>query len=221
MTFAKAGYSALATDYDGTLAPAGRVDAGTLAALRRLRAAGWKLVLVTGRNLDDVERVFPELWVCDRVVAENGALLAGPKGRVRALGPSPPNALLEALHRRSVRFSRGRVVVHARIEQEPAVRAAIADSGVEVELSSNKGALMLLPAGVDKAAGLHAALAELGVEPAAAVGAGDAENDLPFLAVCGLAVACGEALPEVRAAAARYAPSVRSLIDELLPRAAS
>ena len=46
-------YLALASDYDGTLAHDGRVDEETIAAIARLRASGRKLILVTGRHLDD------------------------------------------------------------------------------------------------------------------------------------------------------------------------
>ena len=66
-------YLALATDYDGTLARHGQVDAPTLAALERLRATGHKLLLVTGREMDDLKRCFAELHLFDWVVAENGA----------------------------------------------------------------------------------------------------------------------------------------------------
>ena len=45
-------YLALATDYDGTIAHDGRVDGPTVDALRRLRASGRRLVMVTGRELD-------------------------------------------------------------------------------------------------------------------------------------------------------------------------
>src|SRR2546427_3270814 len=53
-------YLALATDYDGTLASRGTVEPDTLEALRRLAATGRKLILVTGRRVDDLVRVFPE-----------------------------------------------------------------------------------------------------------------------------------------------------------------
>ena len=71
-------FLALATDYDGTLATRGRVDAIVLPALDRLRASGRKLLLVTGRELHDLLNVFPEAALFDRVVAENGALLYRP-----------------------------------------------------------------------------------------------------------------------------------------------
>lgn len=52
-------YLALCTDYDGTIAHHGRVDDATLDALERLRESGRKLVMVTGREIPDLETVFP------------------------------------------------------------------------------------------------------------------------------------------------------------------
>jgi HAD superfamily hydrolase (TIGR01484 family) len=48
-------YHALACDYDGTIAHEGRVDDETIAALGRLRDTGRRLILVTGRELQDLE----------------------------------------------------------------------------------------------------------------------------------------------------------------------
>jgi hydroxymethylpyrimidine pyrophosphatase-like HAD family hydrolase len=47
-------YFALACDYDGTIASHGRVDGATLSRSSGLRASGRKLILVTGRELDDL-----------------------------------------------------------------------------------------------------------------------------------------------------------------------
>jgi len=74
-------YVALACDYDGTLASDGRVAEPTLEALRRLRASGRKLVLVTGRELEELISVFPDLDLFEWVVAANGALLYEPSTR--------------------------------------------------------------------------------------------------------------------------------------------
>ncbi|MGH7964578.1 MAG: HAD family hydrolase, partial [Candidatus Binatia bacterium] len=84
-------YLALACDYDGTLALNGQVDEQTLAALKRLLDSGRKLILVTGRELDDLLSVFPRIDLFDRVVAENGALLYRPASREeKLLGERPP-----------------------------------------------------------------------------------------------------------------------------------
>jgi hydroxymethylpyrimidine pyrophosphatase-like HAD family hydrolase len=48
---------------------------------------------------------------------------------------------------------------------------------------------MILPPGVNKASGLVAALAELGLSPHNSVEVGDAENDHAFLSLCEVSVA--------------------------------
>src|SRR5687767_14579827 len=96
-------YYALACDYDGTIATHGRVDEATVDALDRVRASGRKLVLVTGRQLDDLRLVFPHLDRFDRVVAENGALLLCPAQHEQTLlGAAPEPELVEALAARGV-----------------------------------------------------------------------------------------------------------------------
>src|SRR3569832_1647105 len=67
-------YYALATDYDGTLAHNGKVDDGTYAALERLRTTRRKLILVTGRRLDDLMTVFDRIEIFDRAVLRNDAI---------------------------------------------------------------------------------------------------------------------------------------------------
>jgi HAD superfamily hydrolase (TIGR01484 family) len=54
-------FHVLACDYDGTLARHGRVAGTTLAALERLLGSGRRLVLVTGRELPELQRVFDRL----------------------------------------------------------------------------------------------------------------------------------------------------------------
>ena len=51
-------YFALATDYDGTIAHDGIVNDKTVDALLKLQASGRSLILVTGRELDDLQSVF-------------------------------------------------------------------------------------------------------------------------------------------------------------------
>ena len=58
----------------------------------------------------------------------------------------------------------------------------IRDLGLEFQITFNKGAVMVLPAGVNKASGLAAAIGELGLSPLKVVGVGDAENDHAFSA---------------------------------------
>src|SRR5207248_3219182 len=97
-------YLALATDYDGTLAHHGRVDDATLEALSRLRESGRRLLLVTGREMPDLQSTFQRVDLFDRVVAENGALLYRPDTKEeKVLAAPPPPTFLAELEKRSVR----------------------------------------------------------------------------------------------------------------------
>jgi hypothetical protein len=215
-------YLALATDYDGTIAHDGVVDDATLAALRRTRDSGRKLVLVSGRELEDFFATFPNADLFDRLVLENGALLYEPATRrTRLIAAAPPPALVAELRRRGVPLSVGRSILATVVPHEHAVLAAIRDLGLEWHVVFNKGSVMALPPGVTKATGLVPALEELGIAAENVVGVGDAENDHAFLQLCGLSVAVANALPAVKATAdlvtagARGA-GVTELIDRLL-----
>ncbi|HEU0199075.1 MAG TPA: HAD family hydrolase, partial [Burkholderiaceae bacterium] len=176
-------YQVLAVDYDGTLAERGAVSPATVAALDRLTATGRKLVLVTGRQLDDLLGVFPEIELCDRVVAENGALLYCPATRERTpLGPPPPPEFIRALRKRGVApLAAGASIVATEQPHESTVLEAIRDLGLELQVIFNKGAVMVLPASVNKATGLAAALDELGLSARNVAAIGDAENDHALL----------------------------------------
>ena len=89
-------YYVLACDYDGTLASHGQVEEEMIAALERVRSSGRKLILVTGRELDDLMRIFPHLDLFERVVAENGALLYRPATREEKVLGEPPNPSLSS-----------------------------------------------------------------------------------------------------------------------------
>jgi len=197
-------YVALATDYDGTIAHHGVLDAPTLAALQRLRGASRRLILVTGRELDDLIRVQPDLGVFDIVVAENGALLYWPETKQeRTLAAPPPPEFAQALRDAGVSpLSTGRVIVASWEPNEGQVLATIRDMGLELQIIFNKGAVMVLPAGVNKETGLRAALDELEISPRNVVAVGDAENDFAFLNLCGMPVAVANALPRLKDAAA-------------------
>ena len=215
-------YRAIATDYDGTLAEAGKVDAATMAALGRARAAHLCLLLVSGRELTDLFDTFPDYRIFDRIVAENGAVLCDPSsGEVRALAETPPPALVARLNAENIPLSVGRSIVATVEPYEQAVLSAIRELGLEWHVIFNKGAVMALPAGVTKATGLYAALAELGIDPKEAIGIGDAENDHAFLSACGLPVAVANAIPALKKEAGLVTVGARGagvaeLIDRLL-----
>jgi HAD superfamily hydrolase (TIGR01484 family) len=193
-------YHALACDYDETIALDGRVSERTIEALENVRKSGRHLILVTGRELDDLSRVFPRTELFDRIVAENGAVLYHPAAKeVQTLAQRPSDAFIRELMRRGAeRVSVGRVIVATREPHETTALEVIRDFGLELQVVFNKGAVMILPSGVNKASGLRAALKELGLSPHNVVGVGDAENDHAFLALCECAVAVQNALPTLK-----------------------
>ena len=193
-------YLALACDYDGTLATHGQVNEETVEALQRVLASGRKLLLVTGRELEDLLAVFPHVNLFDRVVAENGALLYRPASREEeVLATPPPEEFLWALRDRGVwPFSTGRVIVATHHPHENEVLDAIRQLGLELQVIFNKGSVMVLPSGVNKATGLARALQELALSAHNVVGVGDAENDHAFLRSCECSVAVANALPALK-----------------------
>jgi HAD superfamily hydrolase (TIGR01484 family) len=216
-------YLALATDYDGTLALHGRVDEPTLAALDRLLASGRRLILVTGRELDELKDVFPQMHLFEWVVAENGGLLYRPSdGTIKLLTESPQEKFVHLLRERGVApMNVGRTVVATWEPHETTVLNTIRDLGLELEVIFNKGAVMILPTGVNKASGLRAALQEMGLTEAQVVAVGDAENDHAFLRCCGCSAAVANALPALKERAvlvtkADHGAGVAELIDHLL-----
>jgi len=134
-------FKALATDYDGTIAHDGIVDDATLDALERLKHSGRRLVMVTGRELPDLERVCPRLDLFDRVVAENGALLYTPATKeARPLGPPPPDEFVARLKDLAIEpLSVGRVIVATWEPNETTVLEAIRELGLDLQIIFNKG----------------------------------------------------------------------------------
>jgi hypothetical protein len=168
--------------------------------LQRLRASGRKLILVTGRRLDELFQVLPQVDWFDCVVAENGALIYWPSTRKeQLLGDRPSTAFIQALQDRQVdSLAVGRVIVATWKPHEKAVREIIQDLDLDLQIILNKEAVMVLPSGLDKATGLRAALKRMELALHQVVGFGDAENDHAFLDICGVSVAVANALPNVK-----------------------
>ncbi|MEP0819946.1 HAD-IIB family hydrolase [Trichocoleus desertorum] len=179
--------------------------------------------LVTGRRLDELFQVLPQVDWFDCVVAENGALLYWPNTREeQLLGDRPPAAFIQALQERQVdSLAVGRVIVATWKPYETTVLETIRDLGLELQIILNKEAVMVLPSGLNKATGLKAALERMELSPQNVVGFGDAENDLAFLNICALSVAVANALPMVKEQAdwvtqGSRGDGVAEVIDQLL-----
>jgi hydroxymethylpyrimidine pyrophosphatase-like HAD family hydrolase len=193
-------YVAVAVDFDGTLAHHGVVDEPTQRALVHARQCGRRLILVTGREIEELLATYPGVGVFDRVVAENGAVLYRPETHERTpLAGPPDDRLVSALRALAIQpLSIGHSIVATREPHHEAVLGLIHDLGLELQVIFNKGAVMVLPTGINKATGLEHALKVLGLSHHNVVGIGDAENDHALLGAAGCAVAVANALPALK-----------------------
>jgi HAD superfamily hydrolase (TIGR01484 family) len=216
-------YLALATDYDNTLAADGRVAGPTRAALELLRASGRRVILVTGRRLDDLLRICDCSGLFDYIVAENGAVLYEPQSRdITLLAEPPPEEFVAALRQRGVQpLEVGKVIVATHAPQETHVIETIRELGLELQVIFNRESVMVLPAGVNKASGTKLALRHLGMSPHEMVAIGDAENDHSFMHLAECPVAVANAVDSIKAIAAfvtagAAGDGVIELIDRLI-----
>ena len=221
-------FLALAVDYDGTIAENGSVPAQVCASLTTLKNSGRKLLLVTGRELQALKHHFPHLDLFDLVVAENGALLYDPVTDTEELIAEPASMdLVSRLRGKGVSpLSVGRSVIATWHPWEEAVINSIRELGLELQMTFNKDAIMVLPPGVNKASGLAAALRTLGICELNVVGVGDAENDHSFLSICGCSAAVSNAIDSIKASAdvclsLDHGRGVCELVDMLLEKDAT
>ena len=191
-------FRAVAVDYDGTLAD-GPVASDTLTALAEARTRGIRVILVTGRIVNELRAVFAHVEDhVDALVAENGAVLVTSVG-VRRLAAPIDRAVSSGLSARGVVHRSGQVLIACDAADEPAALEVIRGLGLDCRLVRNRGELMILPAGVTKGSGLLEALGELGLSQHNTLGVGDAENDHSLLEVCEIGVAVANAVDALRA----------------------
>lgn len=215
-------FMALAVDYDGTLACEGKVSDEIINSLIELKDSGRKLIMVTGRQLDELKQLFDRIDLFDRIVAENGALIYRPQDESQQLLAEPPSQkFIEKLKTLVTPLMTGQVIVSTHQPHETTILEIIRDMGLELEIIFNKGAVMVLPSGVNKATGLNSALKELGLSMHNVIGIGDAENDHAFLRTVGLGIAvanANEAIKEIARFVTKkaYGEGVKEFIELLL-----
>jgi hypothetical protein len=115
----------------------------------------------------------------------------------------------------------GRVIVATWLPQQVAVLRAIQELGLELHIVFNRTAVMVLPAGVNKASGLEFALRKLGLSAHEVVAVGDSENDSSFLERSECAATVANGVPSIRKLAdivtkAENGAGLAELIDELI-----
>ncbi len=150
---------------DGTIAHDGKVDEQTIAALERLKKSGRKLILVTGaRAAGPAHHIRP-----------HGPVSTCRDGKRRDdLQPRDEGNAGTGRSRRRRSFTSGfasrgvwplsveHVIVATFEPHDKTVFDTIREFGLELQVIFNKGAVMVLPSGVNKATGLVAALRAVG-----------------------------------------------------------
>jgi hydroxymethylpyrimidine pyrophosphatase-like HAD family hydrolase len=191
-------FRAVAVDYDGTLCSAARPGDEALGAVAEARQAGVRVVLVTGRILEELAADFPEVEQhFDAIVAENGAVLVL-RGSARSLAAPVAPALGEALLRAGVPLRRGQVLLATQAAHAAVILEHSRALGLDCHLVHNRSELMVLPPEVSKGTGVVAALSALGLSAHDCVGIGDAENDHALLDACEVGIAVGDAVPALK-----------------------
>lgn len=191
-------FQAVALDLDGTLAEGDQLAETAMAAIQASRSE-LRMTLVTGRVASDLDAAFPGLrGEFDVVVTENGAVLHTRSGSRPLAAPVDP-AVRRALAERGVATRAGQVLVALAGDDTAAAVEVITGLGLDCQVVHNRGAAMILPAGVTKATGLLAALDELGLSAHNTIAAGDAENDLALLQAAEVGAAVANAVPSLTA----------------------
>jgi len=114
-----------------------------VAALEHLRASGRRVIVVTGRQLEDLGLVSGGLDHFDYVVAENGALIYESRTReITLLAEPPPKQFVSALRSRGVHpLAVGRVILATQSPYETKVEQAIREFKLDLQIILNKGAV--------------------------------------------------------------------------------
>lgn len=200
-------FKILALDLDGTLASDGVVAPETWQALRRMKEAGYVLILVTGRRLRVIPEIGPFDDLCEAIIAENGATIYFPRNdnTMTPFGRLAPEVVqqLEGLGKH-IEF--GVAIAATWIPHDRAVLEILSETGYAATVEYNKGAVMILPPGATKGSGLKVALEELGYSARNVLACGDAENDRSMFEQADLSVAVDNAIP-----------AIKSLADAVMP----
>ena len=187
----------MAFDFDGTLAVNGDVSPEVETALEQCRRSGHVLFLVTGRRFETV--TLGHLGALfTGIVWENGAVLSHMASGETYLPFGQLDArLLKAIEEAGIPFERGLAIAATWTPHDQALWRILSSHGSSTSIEYNKGAVMVLPPGATKGAGLERLLALCGLSPRNLAAFGDAENDLSMLTLAEVAVAVADAVPAV------------------------
>jgi phosphoglycolate phosphatase len=198
---------AIVVDIDGTLTDMSRHI--NLDAVREMRQMPIHVILSTGNVICFVRAAAKLLGASDLVIGENGGVVqAGYDAKAIVLADIEQCRLARDVLRKEFpglepldeTYRKSELAFRRNIDTAKAKRI-IAESFPELEIVDTQFALHLKHRGVNKATGMRKIAEIMGIEPRNFAAMGDSENDLPMLKEAGLAIAVGNAAPELKAVA--------------------
>ncbi|MEM3521473.1 MAG: HAD hydrolase family protein [Candidatus Bathyarchaeia archaeon] len=184
----------LVADLDGTLTNGGEdlVKPHVKESLLSIKSRGWTLILATGRDRKYLMRRADLRGIFDAWVAEAGLSIYLPKtGISRCFADEYWRIMVKKLTTFPFVEEKENTVVF-RFEYLDTVKAEIIKLGINAVLKDNKGTVIPLPEGVNKALGVKEALKLLNVDgPIVAVG--DAKLDLELFEIAAFRAAVANA----------------------------
>lgn len=193
----------LAFDFDGTIATDGHIPLPLIDALRRAVSNDYHLFLVTGRLFRHapIEPLFPYLT---GIVWENGAVIERcPEGHVTLPFGTLPSSMIQEMERAGIELICGMAIAATWTQYEPQMAPIMASYAHAVACEYNKGAVMILPRGANKASGLAHLLQCVGLADGRLIAFGDGENDRALLEMAHVGIAVQDAVSSLRVIADR------------------
>ena len=172
----------MVVDLDETLTRGGedRVKPHVRKSLLSLKKSGWTLILATGRDRrylmrrDDIEGIF-DAWV-----AESGISVYLPESGIYQYFVDESWRMLVKKLRALPFVEEKENTIAFKSEYLDVIKAEVSKLGIRAVFRDNKGTILLLPEGVDKAFGVREAMKLLKVDGFIAA-IGDSEVDLELL----------------------------------------
>ncbi len=231
-------YKAIIMDLDGTCVPNALDAVPTAGVQGAIALAREKIpvCVATGRPLSIAKRVIRELGITDYSATSDATVIYHPKTdtvvRSFPLLPDTAEAVKNHLIKKNMQFMVGEeqseYVYQGQTLPNPTLSLAVpeltndhADSLVQslthipnISVMKVKSFIpdrvwvTITHAEATKLHGVMAITELLGIDPQEVIGIGDGYNDYPLLSACGLKVAMGNAVPELKAIADVIAPAV-------------
>jgi phosphoglycolate phosphatase (TIGR01487 family) len=198
---------AIVVDIDGTLTDMSRHI--NLEAVREIRQMPIPVILSSGNVICFVRAASKLLGASDMMIGENGGVvLAGYDAKAIVLADIVQCRLARDLLKKEFpnlepldeTYRKSELAFRRNIDTAKAKRI-VAESYPELEIVDTQFALHLKHRDVNKATGMRKIAEIMGIEARNFAAMGDSENDLPMLKEAGLAIAVGNASPELKAEA--------------------